>query len=80
MILQSDDVVMSTATATTEHRVSVGANPTGPVCRNHDAAVIMAKELARVLQVDAWLTEDHTHFLKIASHRPLRCGRAEGAR
>ena len=40
MILQTDDVVVSTATATTEHRVSVGANPTGPVCPNHDAAVI----------------------------------------
>jgi hypothetical protein len=36
----------------------------------HDAAVATACELARRDHVDAWLTEDHTHYLKIASHRP----------
>jgi len=35
----------------------------------HDEAVTEGRSEADVLGVDAWLTEDHTHVVKIAAHR-----------
>jgi hypothetical protein len=35
----------------------------------HDAAVNDGRAEAKAMGVDAWLTEDHTHVVKIASHR-----------
>jgi hypothetical protein len=68
-IPKAGDVLVSTPTATIEYYVSVVADPTEITCLNHDAAVAKALELARDRLVDAWLTEDHTHFLRIASYR-----------
>jgi hypothetical protein len=69
MDLRNGDVLVSRAAARIEHEVSIVPTPTGLVCANHDTAVKRAHELARERQVDAWLTEDFIHVVKIASYR-----------
>lgn len=69
MVPQDGDVLVSNPTARIEHDVSVVPAPRTLVCPNHAAAVAQARELAKNRRVDAWLTGDHTHFLKIASYR-----------
>ena len=69
MIPQHGDVLVSNPTATIEHDVSIVPSPPDTVCPNHDAAVTKAHEVAKSRQVDVWLTEDHIHFMKIASYR-----------
>jgi hypothetical protein len=64
-----DDVLVSRLTARTDHEVSAGPTLEKLVFPNHDSAVAKAHELARQGQVDLWLTEDHTHFLRLASYR-----------
>jgi hypothetical protein len=66
---QTGDVLVSKATAKVEHEVSIVPAQAHRVCPNHDAAVADAREIAKVRHVDAWLTEDHTHYLKVASYR-----------
>jgi hypothetical protein len=69
-IPQAGDVLVSKATATVVHVVSiVSGHSEDMTLPTHDTAVATACELARRDHVDAWLTEDHTHYLKIASHR-----------
>jgi hypothetical protein len=63
------DVLVSKPTATVEHEISIVPEQPHIVCPTHDSAVAKAYELAEALQVDAWLTEDHTHFMRIASGR-----------
>lgn len=69
MVPRGGDVLVSNPTATVEHTVSIVPAPPDLICPNHDAAIGKAHELARDRHVDVWLTEDHTHFLKIASYR-----------
>jgi hypothetical protein len=69
MTPQNGDVLVSNPTATIAHDVSIVPAAPAIVCPNHDTAVAKACELAKERGVDAWLTEDHTHFLKIASYR-----------
>lgn len=69
MTLQDGDVLVSNPSATIEHRVSIVGDSTVHTCPNHDAAVTKARELAKDRHVDVWLTEDHTHFMKVASYR-----------
>lgn len=73
MLPRDGDILVSNPTATVEHEISVVPAHPDVVCPNHDSAVRKAREMASERQVDAWLTEDHTHFMKIADHR------AEGA-
>ena len=70
MTPKNGDVLVSNPTATIAHDVSIVPAPPDIVCPNHDTAVAKACAMAQELGVDAWLTEDHTHFLKIASYRP----------
>ena len=35
----------------------------------YSAAIARVQELARTLRVDGWFTSDHTHYLRVASHR-----------
>jgi hypothetical protein len=63
------DVLVSSPTATLEYYVRVVPGPQERICPNHSAAVALARELAKERRVDAWLSEDHIHFLRIASHR-----------
>jgi hypothetical protein len=68
------DVLVSKPTARVEHEISIVPAQPHIVCPTHDAAVARARELAEALQVDAWLTEDHTHFMVITSCRATTPG------
>jgi hypothetical protein len=69
MTPQTGDVLVSNPTATIEHCVTIVGESFVETCPNHDSALTKARELARSRHVDVWLTEDHTHFLKIVSYR-----------
>ena len=56
-------------TAVREHEISVIPDAPHAMSPTHDEAVSDGRSEADVLGVDAWLTEDHTHVVKIASHR-----------
>jgi hypothetical protein len=66
---RAGDVLVSTPTATIDHHIYVVAEDTDIACANYEAAVHQACELAKAAHVDAWVTEDHTHFRKVASYR-----------
>ena len=63
------DVLVSHPSAVREHEISV--IPDVPHARSptHNAAVADGRSEADARGVDAWLTEDHTHVVKIASNR-----------
>lgn len=63
------DVVVSKTPARIEHEVRVLPSTDARVFGHHDDAVAWARKLAAERRVDAWLTEDLRHFLKLASHR-----------
>jgi hypothetical protein len=60
------DVLVSNPTATVEYDVSIVGGPMESAGAHYTTAVALAKTLAAERRVDAWLTEDHTHFLQIA--------------
>jgi hypothetical protein len=63
------DVLVSNHSATVEHDISIVPRAPHITCATHRTAVVRGGELAKELKVDAWLTEDHTHFLMIDSYR-----------
>jgi len=63
------DVLVSHPTAVREHEISIVPNAPHDTSPTHDAAVTEGSAEADALGVDAWLTEDQTHVVKIASHR-----------
>lgn len=63
---QTGDVLVSNLTATVEYDVSIIGGPEVFTGVHYTTAVGRAQELASERRIDAWLTEDHTHFLKIA--------------
>ena len=63
------DVLVSHPTAVREHQISVIPNAPHAMSPTHDAAVHGGRAEAKAMGVDAWLTEDHTHVVKIASYR-----------
>ena len=69
---QNGDVVVSHPTAIIEHSICVVPERPQITCATHDQAIASGRELAERLHVDAWLTEDHCHFLLIASFRAGR--------
>ena len=64
------DVLVSHPTAVREHEISVIPKAPHAVSPTHDAAVSDGRSAADAIGVDAWLTEDHTHVVKIAANRP----------
>jgi hypothetical protein len=64
------DVLVSHRTAVREHVISVIPNAPHATSPTHDSALSDGRSEADAMGVDAWLTEDHTHVVKIASHRP----------
>jgi hypothetical protein len=70
--LTSGDVLVSHPTAVLEHEISIVPNLPHAMASSHDAAVRDGCAEAEALGVDAWLTEDQTHVMKIASHRTPR--------
>jgi hypothetical protein len=63
------DVLVSNPTATLEHEISIVPARPHIFCATHAVAVAKARELAKEHHVDAWLTEDHTHYLLLESYR-----------
>ncbi len=67
--LTSGDVLVSHPTAVREHVISIVPNAPHTTSPTHDAALDVGRSEAAAKGVDAWLTEDQTHVVKIASHR-----------
>ncbi|HEV8346324.1 MAG TPA: hypothetical protein VGQ16_07110 [Vicinamibacterales bacterium] len=65
---ETGDVVVSNPSATVDYDVIVVPHH-AVLCARHDVAVAKGQELAERLGVDLWLTQDHTHFLRLASYR-----------
>lgn len=68
--MQSGDVLVSHSTAVREHEISIVPNASHMTSPTHDLAIQDARSEADALGVDAWMTEDQTHVVKISSHRP----------
>jgi hypothetical protein len=68
--VQDGDVLVSHPTAVREHQISIVPHEPHAVSPSHDAAVSEGCAEADATGVDAWLTEDQTHVVKIASNRP----------
>lgn len=66
---ENGDILVSNPTATIAYDLTTVGETARVACANHAAAIAQAKELARLRRVDAWLTQDHTHFLRIAACR-----------
>ena len=67
--VKAGDVLVSHPTAVREHEISVIPNAPHATSPTHDEAVSDGCSEAGALGVDAWLTEDQAHVVKIASHR-----------
>jgi len=67
--MKAGDVLVSHPSAVREHEISVIPNAPHAMSPTHDEAVSDGRSEAHVLGVDAWLTEDHTHVVKIAANR-----------
>ena len=67
--VKSGDILVSHPTAVREHEISVVPDAPHAMSPTHDAAVSDGRSEADARGVDAWLTEDQTHVVKIASHR-----------
>ena len=67
--VQPGDVLVSHPTALREHEISIVPNAPHATSPTHDAAVSDGRSEAGAIGVDAWLTEDQTHVVKIASNR-----------
>jgi hypothetical protein len=67
---QEGDILVSRSSGNVEHQVGIVPGPPHESCATHDQAVERACALAKERDVDAWLTEDLTHFLRIATFRP----------
>ena len=79
MTPQNGDLLVANPTATVDYDVTAVGESVSLACAGCAAAVAQAVELARERHVDAWLTEDHTHFLKIAACREPAGDRPAGA-
>jgi hypothetical protein len=63
------DVLVSNPSATLEHEICIVPRSPRITCANHNRAVTEGRQLAEQLKVDACLTEDNCHFLRIGSFR-----------
>jgi len=66
---KAGDVLVSHPTAVRDHEISIIPNAPHEIAPTHDAAMKEGCSEAGAMGVDAWLTEDHTHVVKIASNR-----------
>ena len=67
--VKPEDILVSHPTAVREHEISVVPNAPHAISPTHNAALADGRSEADARGVDAWLTEDQTHVVKIASHR-----------
>lgn len=67
--VRTGDVLVSHSTAVRELEISIVPNASHAVSPTHDAGVSDGRAEADAGGVDAWLTEDQMHVVKIASNR-----------
>jgi hypothetical protein len=63
------DVLVSHPSAVREHAISIVPDAAHTRSPTHESAVRDGRAEAEARGVDAWLTEDQTHVVKIASNR-----------
>lgn len=68
--LQEGDVLVAHPSAVREHDISIVPEKPHATVATHHEAVVQATAKAQELAVDAWLTEDRIHVIKLATHRP----------
>ena len=69
IVPQDGDVVVARTCATGHYSVAIVPEKPHLPCERRVRAVDGARSLARDRAVDAWLTEDLTHFMRLASFR-----------
>jgi hypothetical protein len=70
-VIKSGDVLVSQPTARADV-YDVSVVPGGACISNthYEEGLATGRQLAGELAVDGWFTCDHTHFMRIARHRP----------
>ena len=76
MTPQPGDVLVSNPTAIVEYVVSIVGGQIDITGADYAGAVVRARGLAAERRVDAWVTGDHIHFLRIAFCRQAIVERA----
>jgi hypothetical protein len=67
---QTGDILASERSARADvYTVSIVPGAGAFTVGRYSAAIARVQELARTLRVDGWFTSDHTHYLRVASHR-----------
>lgn len=71
LVPQRGDVVASRRTARDDvYAITVMPAMSHSVAGDYDHALGTVRHLARLHAVDGWYTCDHTHFVRVAHHRP----------
>jgi hypothetical protein len=68
--MQTGDVLVARPSSVVTHDISIVPAKPHATMPNHREAVEQATEEAEARGVDAWVTEDQTHVIKLASNRP----------
>ena len=69
LVPQDGDVIVARASATGQYSVAIVPEKPHLACERRSRAVEGARLLARDRGVDAWLTEDLTHFMRLVRFR-----------
>jgi len=69
LVPQDGDVLVARAYASGQYSVAIVPEKPHLSCERRMRAVEGARSLARDRAVDAWLTEDLTHFMRLAHFR-----------
>lgn len=65
------DVLASRPTARADlYSISIVPAAADLTATRHSDAIEKVRELARVRRVDGWFTCNHTHYARVATHRP----------
>jgi hypothetical protein len=68
--MQAGDVLVARPSAVLEHDISIVPDPPHATAPTHRDAVEQATQEATARAVDAWVTEDQIHVVKLATNRP----------
>ena len=69
LLPRDGDVLVSHSMARVDCEIAVVPRPAHAVHTRQETAIANATVLAHTLGVDAWLTHDRRHFLRVASFR-----------
>lgn len=68
--MQPGDVLVARPSSVLTHDISIVPEKPHATAPNHREAVEQATGEAEALGVDAWVTEDQTHVVRLATNRP----------